>query len=49
MELKSIEMGKKLETMTLEEMDDLWNLAKLNFNKGIDNLNLITKGGIDYE
>ena len=37
MEEKSKEMGKSLETMSLEEMDDLWNLAKLNFNEGINN------------
>lgn len=37
MEQKSKETGKSLEQMTLEEMDDLWNLAKLDFNKGIDN------------
>lgn len=36
MEQKSKEIGKDLEQMSLEEMDDLWNLAKLNFNKGID-------------
>ena len=37
MEQKSKDLGKDLEQMTLEEMDVLWNLAKLNFNKGIEN------------
>ncbi len=30
MEAKSINMGKKLEDMTLEEMDKLWDEAKLH-------------------
>lgn len=30
MEKESIKMGKKLEDMTLEEMDELWNKAKLH-------------------
>ncbi len=37
MDNKSKEMGKNLQDMTLGEMDDLWNLAKLSFNEGIDN------------
>lgn len=35
MEQKSKELGTSLDKMTLEEMDGLWNLAKLNLNKGI--------------
>lgn len=35
MEQKSKEQGTSLDKMTLEEMDVLWNLAKLNLNKGI--------------
>ena len=35
MEQKSKEQGTSLDKMTLEEMDGLWNLAKLNLNKGI--------------
>lgn len=37
MELNSKEIGKDLEQMTLEEMDYLWNLAKLDLKKGKKN------------